>query len=84
MLESAFEKWHCSVFFLFRVPVTVPTGLADFPHELFAPPKFLLAYKYRNIIQYTVMPNGGHFAAFEQPELLANDILNFLRKARNQ
>jgi hypothetical protein len=33
-----------------------------------------------NIQNWTEMPAGGHFAAMEQPELLANDIIHFIKK----
>ncbi|XP_041803083.1 epoxide hydrolase 1 [Chelmon rostratus] len=60
--------------------VSVPTGLAAFPGELMHCPKSWAQMNYRNIYSYTFMPRGGHFAAFEQPQLLANDILQFARK----
>ena len=34
----------------------------------------------QNIVQYTYMPRGGHFAALEEPQLLAEDIFSFVRK----
>ena len=39
--------------------------------------------RFKNIVQYTRMPRGGHSAAFEEPELLASDTLNFIRKVEN-
>ena len=35
-----------------------------------------------NITRWTVMPRGGHFAALEEPELLARDIREFFRPMR--
>jgi pimeloyl-ACP methyl ester carboxylesterase len=35
-----------------------------------------------NVTRWTEMPKGGHFAAFEQPELFANDLLAFARELR--
>ena len=35
---------------------------------------------FKDIVQFTIMPRGGHFAAFEEPHLLANDVRNFVRK----
>ena len=34
--------------------------------------------KYRNLVSYTDMPVGGHFAAYEQPKLLFSDIVQFV------
>jgi pimeloyl-ACP methyl ester carboxylesterase len=53
-----------------------PTGVALFPKELYRPPKSWAAAAY-NLQHWTVMQQGGHFAAFEQPELLANDLFKF-------
>ncbi|XP_037540971.1 epoxide hydrolase 1 [Nematolebias whitei] len=58
----------------------VPTGLAAFPQELMHCPKSWAQIRYRNIQSYTFMPRGGHFAAFEEPRLLADDIIQFVKK----
>ncbi|XP_022240816.1 epoxide hydrolase 1-like isoform X1 [Limulus polyphemus] len=65
-----------------RLPVTVPTGIAQFPNEIIMPPRNIAKHQYRNIIQYTDMPRGGHFPAFEEPKLLADDIGKFVEKVR--
>ncbi|NXF04739.1 HYEP hydrolase, partial [Smithornis capensis] len=63
-----------------RFPVCVPTGIAAFPQEIAHTPRIWAKDVYRNIITYTHMPRGGHFAAFEEPKLLAQDIMQFVRK----
>ena len=63
--------------------VEVPTAVAVFPKDLTRPPRSWAARTY-NVTRYTEMPRGGHFAAYEQPELLASDLIEFfgeLRKA---
>lgn len=62
------------------IPIKVPTGCAVFPHEILALPQNMLTDRYPNIIQYNLMPSGGHFAAFEEPKLLADDIFSFVKK----
>jgi microsomal epoxide hydrolase len=57
--------------------VDVRTGYADFPKEILRPPRSLAAKTYTNIQRWTTMPRGGHFAAMEQPEALAREILDF-------
>uniref|UniRef100_A0A8C5I410 Epoxide hydrolase n=1 Tax=Gouania willdenowi TaxID=441366 RepID=A0A8C5I410_GOUWI len=64
----------------FKTGVFVPTGLAAFPNELMHNPKVWAQTKYRNIYSYTFMPRGGHFPAFEEPQLLADDIVQFVKK----
>jgi pimeloyl-ACP methyl ester carboxylesterase len=65
------------------VLVTVPTGLAVFPHDLVQPPRSWAERNY-NVVHYTRMPRGGHFAAREQPDLLAADIRAFARKLQRR
>ncbi|KAF6723697.1 Epoxide hydrolase 1 [Oryzias melastigma] len=60
--------------------IFVPTGVAAFPNELAHCPKSWAQIRYRNIQSYTFMPSGGHFAAFEEPMLLAKDIIQFVKK----
>ena len=62
--------------------VDVPTGYAQFPKEILRPPRSLAARTYTDIRRWTVMPRGGHFAALEQPELLAREILEFFAALR--
>jgi microsomal epoxide hydrolase len=59
--------------------VDVRTGYADFPKEILRPPRSLAAKTYTNLQRWTTMPRGGHFAAMEQPEALANEILEFFK-----
>ncbi|KAI1240530.1 hypothetical protein IHE44_0008954 [Lamprotornis superbus] len=63
-----------------RLTVQVPTGIASFPNEILHTPQAWAKKKYTNIVSFHFMPRGGHFAAFEEPELLAKDILQFVDK----
>ncbi|XP_026672258.1 juvenile hormone epoxide hydrolase 1-like isoform X2 [Ceratina calcarata] len=63
-----------------QLPVKVPTACAAFPNELLVQTKSLLKDRYPNMIQYNVMPRGGHFAAFEEPRLLADDVYSFVKR----
>jgi pimeloyl-ACP methyl ester carboxylesterase len=56
--------------------VTPPVAVALFPKEIPMPPR-ALAERGFNIARWTLMPKGGHFAAMEQPELLAQDLREF-------
>jgi microsomal epoxide hydrolase len=63
--------------------IEVPTGFASFPKEMVVlnPPQTALARAY-NVVRYTKMPRGGHFACLEQPGLLVEDIKAFFRPLR--
>ena len=64
--------------------ITVPTGYVEFPHEIMRPPRSVAQRVYTNIKRWTVMPKGGHFAALEQPEALAQEIREFFRPLRQK
>jgi microsomal epoxide hydrolase len=65
-----------------RGRVEVPFACARFPAEPFANvPRRWVEAQY-NVVQYTEMPRGGHFAALEEPELLVDDVRKFFRNLR--
>ena len=67
----------------FRQPqVEVPTGVAHFPKEIFSPVRSWAESTYTDIRQWTKMPKGGHFAAFEQPDLFVEDVRSFFAQIR--
>jgi pimeloyl-ACP methyl ester carboxylesterase len=59
-------------------PVEVPTAFALFPRDLAGVPPREFAERFFPVERFTVMPRGGHFAALEQPALLAEDLVAFL------
>jgi pimeloyl-ACP methyl ester carboxylesterase len=61
--------------------IEVPTGVALFPKEISSPPREWAERSF-NVQRWTEMPAGGHFAALEQPELLAKDLTDFFRPLR--
>jgi microsomal epoxide hydrolase len=64
--------------------IDVPTGYAQLPREIIRPPRSLAARTYSDIRRWSVMPRGGHFAALEQPEALANEVREFFRPLRRR
>jgi epoxide hydrolase len=64
-----------------HAPVSVPTGVADFPQEIIKSPRAWLERRFQ-LRRYTRMPRGGHFAAVEQPELFLEDVRAFFRELR--
>jgi pimeloyl-ACP methyl ester carboxylesterase len=61
--------------------VELPTGIAAFPREILKAPRSWCEAGY-NITHWTDMPRGGHFAAFEQPELFVEDVDKFFTTLR--
>ena len=64
-----------------RAQNDVPTGVALFPKEIHVPPRKWVE-KYYNLVHWTEMPRGGHFAAMEQPQLFVDDVRKFFRALR--
>ena len=61
--------------------VELPTGVASFPKEIIRSPRRWCEESY-NLTHWTTMPKGGHFGAFEQPELFINDLRIFFKTIR--
>jgi pimeloyl-ACP methyl ester carboxylesterase len=57
----------------------VPTGFAAFPDPYLPPPPRSWIEKAYNLVHYTQMPRGGHFAALEAPDLFTEDVRKFAR-----
>ncbi len=63
-------------------PLTVPVGVAVFPHDLFLPIRRLADRDIPTITHWSEFDRGGHFAALEEPGLLVDDIRTFVRSLR--
>ena len=61
--------------------VLPPVAFARFPKEINHPPRSWLERVF-DVVQWTDMPRGGHFAAMEEPDLLAADMRRFFRRFR--
>ncbi len=57
--------------------VTLPTGVSSYPKEIVRTPRSWAEQRYTNIAYWNDLNKGGHFAAFEQPELFVNEIRAF-------
>jgi len=62
--------------------VTIPTGVAVFPKEIIPPVRKWMESSYTDIRHWSEMPKGGHFAAFEQPDLFVSDVRAYFRMLR--
>jgi pimeloyl-ACP methyl ester carboxylesterase len=60
-----------------------PMGFALFPKEINVPPRAWVERSMGgSLFHWTEMPRGGHFAALEQPQLLADDVRKFFHSVR--
>jgi pimeloyl-ACP methyl ester carboxylesterase len=62
--------------------VLAPAGVASFPQEISRPPREWAERSY-DVRRWQEMPRGGHFAALEEPGLLAHEIREFFRPLRD-
>jgi pimeloyl-ACP methyl ester carboxylesterase len=62
--------------------VGVPTGCSIFPKEIFLCSRRWAEQRYKNIVYWNELEKGGHFAAFEQPELFVNELRSCFRLIR--
>jgi epoxide hydrolase len=65
-----------------RHTVTIPTGVAVFPKEIVPPVRRWMEANYTDIRHWSEMPKGGHFAAFEQPELFVAEVRKYFGMLR--
>ncbi|MFE8950283.1 epoxide hydrolase family protein [Streptomyces sp. NPDC007856] len=62
--------------------VNLPVAVSVFPDEMYQAPKSWAEQAYPNLVHYNRVPRGGHFAAWEQPELLVEEVRAGLRSLR--
>jgi pimeloyl-ACP methyl ester carboxylesterase len=62
--------------------VSLPVGFTTFPGEIFRAPRSWVEKAYRNLTYFNEVNNGGHFAAWEQPELFASEVRAAFRSLR--
>ena len=64
--------------------VKIPTAVSVFPDELYPAPRSWAEQAFPKLIHYNKLDKGGHFAAWEQPELLTQEVRTAFRSLRNE
>ncbi|MXY52419.1 MAG: epoxide hydrolase [Gammaproteobacteria bacterium] len=62
--------------------ITVPSGVSMFPKEIFRASKRWVERRFKDLRHYNTLDRGGHFAAFEQPELFVGELRASFRTMR--
>jgi microsomal epoxide hydrolase len=85
-IGASFHPYHARMHGPWPIPgtVDVPAGYCQFPKEILRPPRSLAARTYTDIRRWSVMERGGHFAALEQPDALAEEMRAFFRPLREE
>jgi pimeloyl-ACP methyl ester carboxylesterase len=60
----------------------MPAAVTIFPGEIYQAPRSWTERAYRNLIYFNEVNKGGHFAAWEEPQLLASEVRAAFRKLR--
>jgi hypothetical protein len=68
--------------FLAPMGVAIPTAVSAFPNELYQTPKSWDVKAYPYLIHYNEVDQGGHFAAWEQPQLFSEEVRAGFRSLR--
>ncbi len=63
--------------------VTIPVAVSVFPDEIYAAPKNWVEAAYPKLIYFNKHDKGGHFAAWEQPQVLTEDLRAAFKSLRN-
>ena len=68
--------------FFHDLSISVPAAVSVFPEEIYEAPRSWAERAYKNLLHYNVLPKGGHFAAWEQPQLLSEELRASFRSLR--
>jgi len=75
--------WENKADFFDAKPISIPFAISVFPDELYEAPRSWAERAYpRNLIHYNRLDRGGHFAAWEQPRLFADEMRSSFRSLR--
>lgn len=73
-ISSARLYWESKLAFFAPKGIAIPVAVSAFPDELYQAPRSWTEQAYPKLIHYNRLPKGGHFAAWEQPELLVGEM----------
>ena len=81
-ISSGRLYWENKLPFFAPLGVKVPVGVSAFPEELYQIPRSWAERAYPKLVYYNRPEKGGHFAAWEQPKFLTNDMRATFRTVR--
>jgi pimeloyl-ACP methyl ester carboxylesterase len=81
-ISSGRLYWDNTFGFFDTKNVSIPAGVSVFPGEIYQAPRSWAERAYPNLIHYNKLDRGGHFAAWEQPQLLSEEVRATFRTLR--
>ena len=82
-VSSARLYWESKLAFFAPKGVDIPTAVSVFPDEIYAAPRSWAERAYPKLVHFNTLPRGGHFAAWEQPELFTSELRAAFRSLRS-
>ena len=82
-ISAARLYWENKADFFDAKPITIPFAISVFPDEVYQAPRSWAEHAYpSNLIHHNKLDRGGHFAAWEQPDLFAGEMRASFRSLR--
>jgi hypothetical protein len=81
-ISAARLYWESKLAFFAPKGVPIPAGISAFPDELYQAPESWVKRAYPKLLHYARHDEGGHFAAWEQPQTLTEDLRATFRSLR--
>ncbi|MGZ5232568.1 MAG: epoxide hydrolase, partial [Burkholderiales bacterium] len=81
-ISSARLYWESKLAFFAPKNVPIPAAVTAFPDELYQAPRSWTERAYPKLIYYNKVDKGGHFAAWEQPQLFTSEVRAAFRSLR--
>jgi pimeloyl-ACP methyl ester carboxylesterase len=82
-ISSARLYWENKLTFFGFKSVSIPVAVSAFPEELYQAPRSWAERAYPKLIYYNKLDKGGHFAAWEQPQLFSEEVRAGFRALRS-
>lgn len=82
-ISSAQLYWENNANNFNAVDISIPAAITVFPGEIYRAPRSWAERSYHNLIYFNEVDKGGHFAAWEEPELFSREIRAAFRSLRN-
>ncbi len=81
-ISAARLYWESKLAFFAPKGVPIPTGVSAFPNELYQAPESWVRRAYPKLVHYARHDEGGHFAAWDQPQELVSDLRSTFKSLR--
>jgi pimeloyl-ACP methyl ester carboxylesterase len=78
-ISSSRLYWENKLPFFSPMGVDIPVAVSAFPDDLYQAPQSWVERAYPKLIHYNKLDKGGHFAAWEQPKMLAQEVQDAFR-----